>query len=692
MVNNQVDRILGTKNANTSLYNKVQTKGIPDMLGNHLAQLQRILDLDNHIVQGLQTRYKSLPQRPSEMSDDGNDATAPRELAPLSGALDPSEISLEATRLNKQQYNSLALLWVEVRHIIVISLGKVELESIDVGTARCTPKRARWVEEQIGGNMDYFDEAKAQGNVDHLSVPLTRWDRCRDTRDRPIKHKYTTGEVGLWARFSSAVSNIYYSRLWETDWAGLKHSVPLRMVHKYYMLQLEDNGKRFPASITPSVFWGMLQIYWYRNLQVLLRLYEDQLPKERTHLLNLSIDRIRVYFEDFCKASRFAKPEKGYLGHSLKRRKLQPNLGNNDDERKVDKAPHDAFQWWKQYLYMCEDTDLMDFDFMFAQYIQGEHGNLRDQQYCMKVHSRAVYLTRYWDHEEESTDQGLKLAIDKLLPLSFDSPKGFILSLDDVNYQPPAVPPAVPPAAAPDPPRLMIEGLQGLWEKEKEHLGIIVDALDQFKLFSANFRRKLDSGRDKTSKVPVNTEREKKKYLSRMRGAFNTLIFLFTLQDRIRENIVRFIDVADDTLAPDHLAQQPANVSQNRTAFTEREISRHWLDVAQQYGFLNINNIEPGKEQTWLTFCGGAPNHILQTLPIKDSAVLLNNQIKREAQQQKHLPQRARRHTREFYANKSIQYDKSVNDYAHPDDEHLYHWYSKEASLNHVFPSGPGGE
>ncbi|RPB25649.1 hypothetical protein L211DRAFT_867136 [Terfezia boudieri ATCC MYA-4762] len=683
------------------------------------------------------------------MSSDGNGATATekrtRQPAQLYEALYPSEISFKATGLNRQQYNSLALLWVEVRHIIVTSLGKLELESIDVGA----PRRARWVEKQIGEEVDYFDVAKAQGNVDHLNIPLTRWDRCRDTRDKPIKCKYTAGEVGLWARFSSATSNIYYSRLWEMGWGGLKHSVPLRMVHKYYMLQLEvdekqqifvkgsktlktriaEKGhlfaqepyqvygksssnekftfsipveqKRFPASITPSVFWGMLQIYWYRNLQVLLTLFEDHLPKELAHLLNLSMDRIRVHFADFCKASRFANPENGYMEYSGKRRKLQPNLGNNDAERKVDKAPYDAFQSWKQYLYMCEDTELMDFDFMFAQFTQGEHSNLYDQQYCMRVHSRAAYLTRYWDHEEESQDQELKLAIDNLLALSFDLPKGFILSLDDVNYQPP---PDHPPAGATNPPRLMIEGLQGLWKKEKEHLRIIVEALHEFKLSSANFGRKQatnefpdsdsnDSDESQVSIVaPVITEEEKGQHLTRMRGAYNTLIFLFNLQDRIRDNIARFIDVADDTLVSDHLAQQPSNVSQKKTAFTERDIARYWLDVAQQYGFLNINNIEPGQEQTWLTFKDGAPNHILQSLPIKDDTVVLNNQIQREVQQQKHLPQRARRHTMEFYTNKQIQYDTPVNDYAHPDDEHLYHWYSEEASLTHVFPRGPGSE
>ncbi|KAF8428751.1 hypothetical protein EV426DRAFT_571363 [Tirmania nivea] len=679
------------------------------------------------------------------MSSDGNGATAIGErlrgLAQLRGTLDTSEISFKATGLKKQQYNSLALLWGEVRHIIVITLGKLELESIDVGT----PRRAKWVEGQIGWDFDNFDVAKTQGNVDHLNVPLSRWDQCRDTQNKPIKQKYATGEVGLWARFSSAVSNIYYSRLWETNWAGLKHSVPLRMVHKYYMLQLEVNErqpilvkgsktlntriaekgnlfarepyqmhgkssanekftfhipvdqKRFPISITPSIFWGMLQIYWYRNLQILLHLFEEHLPKERAHMLNLSIDRICVHFEDFCKASGFANPGKGYLDHIFKRRKLQPNLGNNDTERKVDKAPQDAFQWWKQYLYMCEDTDLMDFDFMFAQFFQGEYSNLHDQQYCMKVHSRAAYLTRYWDHEEESKDQELKRAIDHLLALSFELPMGFMLSLDDVNYQPPPVP---PPAGALGPPRLVIEGLQGLWRKEKEHLEIIVDALHEFKLFSANYGRKQathgfsDSDNSDqgpapkvTALAPGITEEEKQHHLTRMRGAYNILTFLFNLQDKIRENIVRFIDAADDTLASDHLAQQPANVSQNKTIFTEREIARYWLDVAQQYGFLNINNIEPGQEQTWLTFKDGAPNHILQMLPIKDNAVLLNNQIQRKARQQKHLPQRARRHTREFYANKFIQYDKPVNDYAHPDNEHLYHWYSPEANLIH----GPGG-
>jgi len=669
----------------------------------------------------------------------------PRELAQLREALDPSEISLKATGLNKQQYNSLSLLWVEVRHIIVISLGKLDLESIGVGT----PRRAKWVEEQVGGDVDYFDVAKAQGNVDHQNIPLTRWDRCRDTRNKPISQKYVTGEVGLWARFSSAGSNIYYSRLWETNWAGLKHSVPLRMVHKYYMLQLEvserqtisvkgsktlktriaEKGKlfaqepyqmhgksstnekfsfhlpvdqkRFPASITPSVFWGMLQVYWYRNLQVLRCLFVDQLPKERAHLLNLSMDRIHAHFENFCKASGFTNPGMGYLNYRLKSRKLQPNFGNDDAERKVDKSPCDAFQWWKQYLYMCEDTDLMDFDFMFAQFIQGEHGNLRDQKYCMKVHSRAAYLTRYWDHEEESKDSELKRAIDNLLALSFDLPKGFSLSFDDVNYHPPPIP---PPSGAPDPPRLVIEGLQGLWRKEKEHLEIIGDALHEFKLFSANLSKPTDSSDSDdlsdsdegqapkvTAVAPIITEEEKRLHLTRMRGAYNTLAFLFNLQDKIRENIARFIDAADDTLASDHLAQQPANVSQNRTAFTAREIARYWLDVAQQYGFLNINNIEPGQEQDWLTFKDGAPTHILQTLPIKDNIVLLNNQIQREVQQQKHLPQRARRHTREFYANEHIQYDKPVNDYAHPDDEHLYHWYSEEASLTHVFPSGARG-
>ena len=86
-----------------------------------------------------------------------------------------------------------------------------------------------------------------------------------------------------------------------------------------------------------------------------------------------------------------------------------------------------------------------------------------------------------------------------------------------------------------------------------------------------------------------------------MGGAYNTIIFPFNLQDEIKENIVRFIDVAGDTLASFHLAQQLADA---RTAFTEREISRYWLDVAQQYGFLNINNLDPGEEQTWLTFIG----------------------------------------------------------------------------------------
>ncbi|KAF8423376.1 hypothetical protein EV426DRAFT_574651 [Tirmania nivea] len=274
------------------------------------------------------------------MSGDGNGATAIGErlqgLAQPRGTLDTSEISFKATGLKKQQYNSLALLWVEVWHIIVITLGKLELESIDVGT----PRRAKWVEGQMGWDVDNFDMAKIQGNVDHLNVPLSRWDQCRDTQNKPIKQKYATGEVGLWARFSSA-----------------------------------------------------------------------------------------------------------------------PNLGNNDTERKVDKEPQDAFQWWKQYLYMCEDMDLMDFDFMFAQFFQGEYSNLHDQQYCMKVHSRAAYLTRYWDHEEESKDQELKRVIDHLLALSFELPIGFMLSLDDVNYQPPPVP---PPVGALGPPRLVIEGLQGL--------------------------------------------------------------------------------------------------------------------------------------------------------------------------------------------------------------------------------------
>lgn len=681
-------------------------------------------------------------------NDNGAAATCteerPRELAQLREALDPSEISFKATGLNKQQYNNLALLWVEVRHIIVISLGKLELESIDVGSSR----RAEWVEGQL--EEGDFEMEGSERQVDHQNVPLTRWDQCRDTRDKPSKYKYATGEVGLWARFSSAASNIYYSRLWETNWAGLKCNVPLRMVHKYYMLQLEVNKrhqisvkgsktlktriaekgnlfarepyqmhgksstnerftfhipvgqKRFPESITPSVFWGMLQIYWYRNLQILLRLFVDHLPKELVHLLNLSTDRIRVHFENFCSASGFPNPGKGHLDHSiLKKQKVQTSLGNDNGVRKVDKAPRDAFQSWKQYLYKCEDSNLMDFDFALAEFIQGKDGNLHDQQYCMKVHSRATYLTRYWDHEEESKDSELKQSIDHLLALSFDLPKGFMLTLDDMNYRPPPVPPH---DGAPNPPRLVIEGLQWLWRKEREHLEIIAEALHEFKLFSANFGRKQaipgfsdsdDSDEDQAPKATavasVITEEEKRRHLTQMRGAYNTLTFLFNLQDKIRGNIARFIDTMDDTLASDHLAQQPVNVSQNRTTFTEREIARYWLDVAQQYGFLNINNIELGQEFTWLTFKDGAPNHILRMLPVKDSQVLLNNKFRREIRRHEHLPQRARRHTREFYANNHIQYDKSVDDYAHPLDEHLYHWYSQEASLTHVFPSGDPG-
>lgn len=610
---------------------------------------------------------------------------------------DPLLTALNATGLSKEQYENLVLVWIEIRRFFLL-LGRYNPEELDVGLE----KRNRWLQELESSGPEH----DVSGKKDSLGIPRSRWDHIQ-TEVKTLqgqKKQYTKGEVGLWVRWSTAASNIYHSRLWEIEFYGLRHSVPLRMVHKYYMLQFEVSDedpfivvgnksekfrakkgplysqeafqlhgpsrqdetftfaiqkaiKRFPEDLTPSMFWGMLQIFWYRNLQSLERCHPKLSASNRITISSLK-DRIKFYFDEYCKASRFDKAGESYMDFTPKKRNLGPSLGDNFADRQRNLGSNDKFQWWKQYLYELEDVDLPDFDYTFTQFLCTEYTSaLQDELYALTVHSRAAYLTRIWDHEAH--DEQLSKAIVTISEKVFHG-KRFQILLRREPYASERFP--------------EIYGLIHLYYKQESEFKSILNGMSQQFAFARSYNPQ--------SRIQL-SEEQIEALEDQIPRTFYILALMFGIIDKMRDTVARFIDVCEDD--EKSVSSQLETLSKKGTSrwspmrVRMRAKAKLWLDCAAQYGFVSCSEFGEGEEDRW----SSADRRTLFPITVKAKEVSITNKRKREEREALHLPQRARRHTKEMVEKGKIQYDKSVLDYAHPYDEYLYHWRSSEGALEH---------
>ena len=599
------------------------------------------------------------------------------------GLFDATTTVLKATGLSKEQYLNLCLVWIEVRRFIE-TLSNVEATSLDLATPLA--RRAEWLKGVLAKTR-----LESQVENDPAGRPTSVWD-----------HIDPTGLKAFWVTWSTAASNIWLSRLWETEFAGLRHSVPLRMVHKYYMLQLEVDQrdtdifisgnkskayiqkktprlqteafqifgetkinerlpftvpvpkKRFPPDLTPSTFWGMLQIFWYHNLKVIIAMYGESTTT--SHKLNAIFDRISWYFDGYCNASGFVGAGKTfleYLGPVKRQLEGKYSLSDTKDGEKIDTTanlkPQDPFQCWKEHLNNTIYTpEFRDFDYMLATFLirpwGGGDGNLLDQKDVVKVHSRAEYFTRSWDRN--ISDESLRVALEKLAQISFDHQK---YQLDICRN---------------DTKSSEIVSLAYFDRENQSLVGQIIDAMSKGFIKATSH---VYGSSDKLSAANI------KKDLDNLRRSYHLLSFQFALLDHQRDATARFVDSMDETLVLDYLEAKSPRAATENLPFTEREIAEYWLTIASQYGFISLNEVKPGRESK-KSIRGRLHSPIL-----KDKLVYVHNARIRKAREQLHLPQRARRHTHRWLTDKKIDYDEPTSIYAHLDDEYAVKFYSDTA-------------
>ena len=572
---------------------------------------------------------------------------------------------------------NLCLVWIEVRRFIEV-LSSAEAASLDLKAPLA--ERAKWLKDVLAK-----PRLESQVETDPAGRPVSAWD-----------HVDPTGSKAFWVTWSTAASNIWMSRLWETEFAGLRHSVPLRMVHKYYMLQLEVDPratdisirgnkrrsyirkklpelrteafqvfgetaanellsftvpvpkKRFPPDLTPSKFWGMLQIFWYHNLKVMISVYGESIAA--SHQLNSVLDRISCYFDAYCGASGFVAGGKTfleYLGPAKRQLVGKYSISTTQDGEKIDTTanlgPQDPFQCWKEHLNNATYTlEFRDFDYMLATFLirpwGGGAGILADQKEVVKVHSRAEYFSRSWDRNRADLQFGA--ALEKLAQLSFD-PKVHQLEICRKEQK-----------------AREVAALAYFDKSDKELVGQTLGAiLDGFSTALSY----VYGGLNILSTAVI------QKGLADIRKSFWLLSFYFTLVDDLRDATARFVDAMDETLMlEDDL--------KNQLSSTEREIAEDWLVVASQYGFISLNEAKPGRESAKRIV-----GQRLHSPVLKDKLVHLHNAGVRKDREKSHLPQRARRHTLRWATDRQIDYNEPTSIYAHPSDEYAVKFHSDAA-------------
>ena len=597
---------------------------------------------------------------------------------------DATATVLKATGLSKEQYLNLCLVWIEVRRFIE-SLSTVPATLVDL--KKPLTQRTKWLKTVLAKTT-----LESQIENDPAGRPVSAWD-----------HIDSTGSKAFWVTWSTAASNIWLSRLWETEFAGLRHSVPLRMVHKYYMLQLEVDQrdidivirgnksneyirkkapklqteafqifgetaateslsftvpvpkKRFPPDLTPSKFWGMLQIFWYHNLKVMIAMYGESITT--SHQLNTVLDRVSSYFDEYCKASGFVAAGKTfleYLGPVKRQLEGQYSISDTIDGEKIDTTanlkPQDPFQCWKEHLNNTIYTpEFRDFDYMLATFLIRPWGRgagiLLDQKYVVRIHSRAEYFTRSWDRS--SSDEPLQAALEKLAHVAFGRKK-YLLDIcrnSSKGHE--------------------IASLAHFDKANQNLVGQIIDVISKGFIKATSY---VYGSLDKLSADSI------EEGLMNVRRGYNLLSFQFALLDHQRGATAHFVDAMDETLVSDHLEAE--KTESPPLSFTERETAKYWLTIASHHGFISLNEVKQSEQLK------KSVGERLRSPILKDKQVYLDNARIRKAREQLHLPQRARRHTHRWIADNKIDYEEPTSIYADPGDEYLVKFYSDAAKRN----------
>ena len=540
--------------------------------------------------------------------------------------VDATQSLLRASRLSEEQVKYMTLVWIEVRRFFAL-LADLPPDMLGFGL----PKKKE--------KLDYG--------------------------------QLHTIEEKLWIAYTSPLHNIWHSRLWEQEFGPLRHSYPLRQVHKWYMLQFEESAKkeiilkgnkskkslsakplkyqqymmqnlgptlpgerlslriqlqptRYPrqSSLTVNHFWGMLQIFWLHNLEELLGLYPNKLVQNNVDLRN-TVGRIRQYIDSYYKASGFVPPSE------LEKSNIPAATGSNSGGKlamsKEELRPVDQLKAWKDFLKDAGGC-LPGFDLTFVRYLMARHAkSYPDDCYVTAIYAKAQYLTRFWDRY--TRDEQLKTAIMKLTGSEFF----------------PNIGPMVP------------DGIRiGNSVTSQE---IILEALVQFDnqardvLASAT---KAATVLENVAKVPGASTVEVQQ---KARITYTKLSSIFVTLDQMRSGVARFIDAMDEKCVVDECNFYYRNLKRPLDLKLEDwYIMAFWKFVAEQYGFISFND-------GWLDCLTRVGSAQLLELPLdrRNTREKENRYLRAHHVNIKHHPQRARRQMKRFRRKGSINYKDSEN-------------------------------
>ncbi|KAI5806845.1 hypothetical protein DFH27DRAFT_651641 [Peziza echinospora] len=405
----------------------------------------------------------------------------------------------------------------------------------------------------------------------------------------------------------SVLSNIYYSRLWEQEYGILRYGHPLRQVHNFYMLQLQEihdpeiilggrgqeayealqaqkqgsnektpytypffchlgdfdlpkdlhihtSKKRFPQSITHSHFWGMLQIYWVVNLEKLVTVLP--LLSQNEQLLKM-VDRLYVNLDKYYKASGFIPISEAndytevFAGNHLK---FDP-INTPKTSVSGRPIPGIAFSSKKDYQkpidpfrlwrqHLTGSEILHGFDWTLGDYIVKQHGgNTADSVRMAKTYARAQYLTRVC--EFDNNDAALSGWLNTLT-------QALINNDFDVFTQP----------AAEDT-VLEFRSLDDAHTLEERTIRS-----------SSDVARLLQTAAEDTEKTPEIAP-----------AIYTVLAHNFYLLHVIRTNLSLIVDTMGDELALVELTKTTGNA-----ILFETDVTNFWLRVAAQFGYIAPND------------------------------------------------------------------------------------------------------